>query len=62
MKGRPHRTLVPGGGASSNVTSVAFPLSGLAASTMPFDSIPISFAGCRLNTTAIVRPTSVSGS
>ena len=31
---------------------------GCAASTMPFDSMPISFAGLRLATTTIVRPTS----
>ena len=35
---------------------------GLAASTMPFDSMPISFAGLRLKTITIVRPTSASGS
>ena len=33
----------------------------LAASTIPFDSIPISVAGLRLNTTTIVRPMSCSG-
>ena len=46
----------------SNVTTVGLPPSGLAASTMPFDSIPISFAGFRLNTTTTVLPTSDSGS
>ena len=29
---------------------------------MPFDSMPISFAGLRLKTITIVRPTSCSGS
>ena len=38
------------------------PPSGLAASTMPFDSMPISFAGFRLATMATWRPTSASAS
>ena len=46
----------------SKPTSVGLPPSGLAASTMPFDSMPISFAGFRLNTMTMVRPTSASGS
>ena len=41
---------------------LGLPPSGLAASTMPFDSMPISFAGFRLATMTIVRPTSASGS
>jgi len=56
------RTRVPGGTSASKLTSVGLPPSVLAASTMPFDSIPISFAGLRLNTITIVRPTSASGS
>ena len=42
--------------------ATGLPPSGLAASTMPFDSMPISFAGFRLKTITIVRPTSASGS
>src|SRR5204862_3384889 len=57
-----YRTLLPGGGGSSNDRSTGLPPSGLAASTMPFDSTPISVAGCRLNTITIVRPTRASGS
>ena len=38
------------------------PPSGLAASTMPFDSMPISFAGLRFATMATCRPTSASAS
>ena len=54
-----HRTRQPG--SASTVTSTGFPPSGLAASTMPFDSMPISFAGFRLATITIVLPTSASG-
>ena len=58
-----HLTLLPGGGpGSSKVTSEGLPPSGLAASTMPFDSMPISVVGLRLNTMATVRPTSDSAS
>src|SRR5688572_4556059 len=55
-----HLTRVPGGTSPSNATSVGLPPSGLAASTIPFDSMPISFAGFRLKTIAIVRPTNCS--
>jgi hypothetical protein len=57
-----HRTRVPGSGGVSNVTTVGLPPSGLAASTMPLDSMPINFAGFRLKTTTTVLPTSDSGS
>ena len=57
-----YRTRVPGSGGVSKRTSIGLPPSGLAASTMPFDSTPISFAGFRLNTMTTVRPTSASGS
>ena len=59
---RIYRTRVPGAGGSSKLTSIGFPPSGLAASTIPFDSMPISFAGFRLTTMTTVRPTSASGS
>ena len=58
----PSERAFPGGGGSSNDTSIGLPPSGLAASTMPFDSMPISLAGFRLNTITTVRPTSASGS
>ncbi len=57
-----YRTRLPGGGGSSKATSMGRPPSGLAASTMPFDSTPMSFAGFRLATTATSRPTSASAS
>jgi hypothetical protein len=57
-----HRMRDPGGTSLSKLTSVGFPPSGLAARIIPFDSIPINFAGFRLNTIPIVRPTSCSGS
>src|SRR5258706_7609689 len=57
-----HRTRVPGSGGVSNPTSIGFPPSALAASTMPFDSKPIRFAGFKLKTMTTVRPTSASGS
>ena len=50
-----YRTRVPGSGGVSKPTSIGLPPSGLAASTMPFDSTPISFAGFRLNTMTTVR-------
>src|SRR5262249_30620712 len=59
---RHHLTRVPGSGGASNPTSIGLPPSVLAARTIPFDSIPISFAGFRLKTTTTVRPTSASGS
>jgi len=46
------RTRVPGAGGVSKLTSNGLPPSGLAASTMPFDSMPISFAGFRFATMA----------
>jgi len=57
-----HLTLVPGEISWSNPTSTGLPPSGLAASTIPFDSMPINFAGFRLNTMTTVRPTNASGS
>ena len=39
-----HRTRVPGSAAPGSIT-IGLPPSGLAASTIPFDSIPISLAG-----------------
>ena len=57
-----HRIREPGAMSLSNATSTGLPPSGLAARIIPFDSIPISFAGFRLNTTPTVRPTSCSGS
>ena len=47
--------------ARTTVTSTGLPPSGLAASTIPFDSMPISFAGFRFATITTVRPTSASG-
>jgi len=63
-KGRPagQRIRDPGGTSPSKLMSLGLPPSGLAARIMPFDSIPINFAGLRLNTTPTVRPTSCSGS
>jgi hypothetical protein len=55
-----YRTRVPGA-AGSAFNNIAPPPSGLAASTMPFDSMPINFAGFRLATITIVLPTSASG-
>ena len=57
-----HRMREPGGTSPSKATSVGLPPSGLAARIMPFDSMPISLAGFKLNTTPTVRPTSCSGS
>ena len=54
------RTRAPGA-TPSTLTSVGGPPSTLAASTMPFDSTPISFAGLRLNTMTTLRPTRSSG-
>ena len=56
-----YRTRAPGGTGSSKLTRIGLPSATLAASTMPFDSMPISLAGFRLKTIAIVRPTSCSG-
>ena len=53
-------TFVPAGILSSIVRSSRTSLSP-AAKTMPCDSIPISFAGLRLATTTMVRPTNSSG-
>src|SRR6266513_46179 len=58
--GAPHFTFVPAGTLGSTLSSDGSP-SIDAASTMPFDSIPISFAGCRLATMTTLRPTSSSG-
>jgi hypothetical protein len=40
-----HRTRAPGGISWSKPTSIGLPPSTLPASTIPFDSTPISFAG-----------------
>ena len=56
-----YRTRVPGGTRSSTATRIGVPPSGLAASTMPFDSMPISLAGFRLATMTIVRPDELLG-
>ena len=57
-----HRMREPGAISPSNATSTGFPPSGLAARIIPFDSIPISFAGFKLNTMPMVLPTSCSAS
>jgi hypothetical protein len=57
-----HLTRLPGGGGLSKPSRTGRPPSGLAASTMPFDSIPMSFAGFRFATITTERPTSASGS
>ena len=46
---------------TATATSDGRPPSGLAASTMPFDSMPISLAGLRFATITMLRPTSCSG-
>src|SRR6185369_12901582 len=57
---RAQRTRVPGGTSRSNpITTGPSPPS--AARSMPWDSTPRSFAGLRLATITIVRPTSSSG-
>jgi len=56
-----YRTRAPGGTGSSKLTRIGLPSPTLAASTMPFDSMPINLAGLRLKTIAIVRPRSCSG-
>src|SRR5262249_13863382 len=53
-----YRTREPGGIAGSTATRFGNPPSVLAANPIPFDSIPINFAGFRFATMAIVRPTS----
>src|SRR5262245_29565527 len=53
-----HRTREPAGRLGSTATSDGNPPSGLAASTMPLDSMPINLAGLRFATMTIVRPTS----
>src|SRR5262249_7980386 len=62
LDARAQRILVPGGGGWSKDRSSGLPSSGLAARIMPLDSMPISFAGFRLNAITTVRPTSASGS
>src|SRR5712691_11783924 len=57
---RAYLTLAPGGTSASKVHSTALPSTD-AASTMPFDSTPISFAGFRSATITTFFPTSVSG-
>ena len=56
-----HRTRAPAGRLGSTATSDGGPVSVLAASTMPCDSMPIIGRGLRFATTTIVRPTSSSG-
>ena len=56
-----HRTRQPGSTPSGTATSVGLPPSGLAASSIPFDSIPINFAGLRLATTTTMRLTRSAG-
>src|SRR5688572_25284398 len=56
-----HRTRAPAGRLGSTATSDGGPVSVLAASTMPRDSMPIICRGFRLATMTIVRPTSSSG-
>jgi hypothetical protein len=51
-------TRIPGSAPSSTDRSSGRPSSPEAARIMPFDSMPISFAGFRLATITIVRPTS----
>jgi hypothetical protein len=51
-------TRIPGSAPSSTERSSGRPSSPAAARIMPFDSMPISFAGFRLATMTIVRPTS----
>src|SRR5688572_29338352 len=53
-----HRTRAPAGRLGSTATRDGGPVSVLAASTIPCDSIPIIGRGFRLATTTIVRPTS----
>ena len=54
-------TLVPEGTEGSTERSEGSPVPGSeAARTMPFDSIPMSFAGMRFATTTTFRPTSCS--
>lgn len=43
------------------VSTASFPVLSLAARSIPFDSCPISFAGCRLVTMTIILPTKSSG-
>ena len=55
------RTVVPGGTSRSGCSRTGLPSSD-AANTMPFDSMPISFAGFRLATTTTSLPTRSSAS
>ena len=56
-----HRTCIPCPGSWSNPASKMVPTL-LAASTIPWDSMPINFAGLRLATITTVRPIKFSGS
>src|SRR5207245_5965833 len=58
--GEPHFTFVPAGTLASTLSSDGSPPIE-AASTMPFDSMPISFAGWSLATITTWRTTSASG-
>src|SRR6185503_12095765 len=53
-----HLTRAPAGRLGSTATRDGAPVSVLAASTIPCDSIPIIGRGFKLATTTIVRPTS----
>ena len=58
--GRAHLTRVPLGTGASGRSRTGWP-SSEAASTMPWDSTPISLAGWRFATTTTCRPTSSAG-
>ena len=60
LRQRGHVIFVPGGRSRSSVSTASFP-SVDAASTIPLDSIPMSFAGSRFATTTTFLPTSSAG-
>src|SRR5439155_97244 len=55
-----HARVAPGGRSRSTVSTASFP-SVEAASTIPLDSIPMSFTGSRFATTTTFLPTSSAG-
>src|SRR5262249_29643294 len=57
---RHHFTFEPGGRSRSGITTPR-PCPPSPASTMPCDSMPISFAGCRFATTTTFLPTRSAG-
>src|SRR5256885_15703634 len=57
---RRHVIVAPGGRSRSTVSTASFP-SMEAASTIPLDSIPMSFTGSRFATTTTFLPTSSAG-